>query len=114
VVDDHVGCPTYAGDLAEAILMLAREGQGGLFHLCNSKQTSWWGFARAILDATGYGDLEIERGKTEELNQKATRPAYSVLDCSRAASLGVSMRSWTEALADYLRSPHGLSAQMPS
>jgi dTDP-4-dehydrorhamnose reductase len=113
VVDDQVGCPTYAGDLAEAILMLARVGQGGLFHLCNSKPTSWWGFARAILDATGYEDLEIERGKTEELNQKAPRPAYSVLDCSRAAGLGVSMRSWAEALGDYLRSPHGLRAQMP-
>ena len=54
-------------------------------------------------------ELEIERGKTDELSQKAPRPRYSVLDCSRAAGVGVTMRPWREALADYLRSPDGLT-----
>jgi len=104
VVDDQRGCPTYAADLAEGLRALQRAGAKGVLHLSNAEPTTWWGFARAILDETGYGDLEVERGSTAALDLPAPRPAYSVLDCSRAAARGVSLRPWREALSEYLQS----------
>lgn len=107
VVDDQMGCPTYAADLAGAIVDLTQckaEEQGGVVHLSNGDPCSWWDFARAILDGTGYGDLEIDRVKTSEFVTPAPRPAYSVLDGAKAAGLGVRMRGWREALAAYLAS----------
>jgi len=107
VVDDQRGCPTYAADLAEGLCALRAAGAQGLYHLCNAGPITWWDFARAILDETGHGDLQIERARTADLSLPAPRPAYSVLDCSRAAALGVRLRGWREALIDYLASPAG-------
>jgi len=104
VVDDQQGCPTYAADLAAALRALVAREAHGIVHVSNCGATTWWDFARAILDETGYSDLVIERGRTAALNLPAQRPAYSVLDCSRAASLGVTLRSWEEALREYLES----------
>lgn len=107
VVDDQQGCPTYAGDLAEAVIALSRSeaaGEGGLLHLSNAEPCSWWDFARAILDGAGYADLEIDRVSTDAFPTPAVRPAYSVLDNSKAHALGIRMRPWREALNDYLAS----------
>lgn len=107
VVDDQIGCPTYARDLAAAILKLTQlEGvaPGGVIHLSNTEPCTWWDFARAILDGAGYGALEIDRVETSEFVTPAPRPAYSVLDTSKARGLGVSLRSWRDALDDYLAS----------
>lgn len=124
VVSDQSGCPTYAGDLAEGILELvrlglgeggAREGRGdaslGIFHLANRGKTTWFEFARAILEETGYGSIELEPAKTSDLGLPAERPAWSVLGCRRAAELGVSLRPWREALAAYLNSAEGIALQ---
>ena len=76
VVDDQQGCPTYAADLAQGLRELVAARASGLFHLANEGATTWWGFARAILDETGYDDLVIERGQTAVLNLPAPRPAF--------------------------------------
>lgn len=126
VVSDQRGAPTYAVDLADGILSLvprffARGGEAaggadpaaldrspgvppGLFHLTNAGETTWHGFAREILRSSGYEDLGVEPISTDALSLPAPRPAYSVLDCGRAARLGVRLRSWREALAAYLES----------
>ena len=118
VVTDQFGCPTYAADLAGGIRALAKvtgssADRGGVYHLCNAlppeavagEVTSWWDFARAILDRQGYADLEIVRGASLDLKLPAPRPRYSLLGCERAAALGVKMRPWPEALDDFLASP---------
>ena len=112
VVDDQRGCPTYAADLADAIRVLAvASAPGGIYHWQNAADPgdpdapTWWDFARAILDATGYADLEIERVGTEDIAAPAQRPAYSVLSCERAEAYGAQRRSWREALVAYLGSP---------
>jgi dTDP-4-dehydrorhamnose reductase len=102
VVADQQGSPTYSDDLAAGLLALRSAGASGLHQLTNSGVTTWWGFARAILDESGYRDLDIDRLATSDLNLAAPRPAYSVLDGSRAAALGVTLRPWREALVDYL------------
>lgn len=104
VVDDQTGTPTYAEDLAVGLLRLIEGGAAGLVHLANAGAATWWQFAREILDLSGYSELSIDRAATLDLGLPAARPAHSLLDCSRAAKLGVGLRSWQEALAAYLAS----------
>jgi dTDP-4-dehydrorhamnose reductase len=105
VVDDQQGCPTYAWDLAEGLRGLLEAGARGLYHLAGGGVATWWDLARATLDAGGFGDLAVERIRTRDLDLDAPRPAWSVLDCSKAAGQGVRLRSWRDALHAYLESP---------
>jgi dTDP-4-dehydrorhamnose reductase len=102
VVDDQRGRPTYAVDLALALTTLVGRDARGLYHVANREEASWWDLARACLDASGYEDIEIDRIATDSLDLPAPRPAWSVLDCSRAEALGAGLRSWRDALAAYL------------
>jgi len=104
VVDDQVGRPTYAVDLAEAVTRLVEQGARGLYHVANDGIATWWDLARFCLDEADYGDLAIERIRTDELDLPARRPSWSVLDCSRARVLGVRMRPWQDAVRAYLGS----------
>jgi dTDP-4-dehydrorhamnose reductase len=113
VVNDQRGTPTSSADLADALLELARRGRqrdadsrpAGLLHLTNAGETTWFDFARAILDRTGFGDIVIDPVPTSAFQTAAKRPAYSVLDCQRAIALGIAMRPWSDALASYLVGP---------
>jgi dTDP-4-dehydrorhamnose reductase len=106
VVDDQFGRPTYARDLAAAIVQLVRAGARGIVHVANEGITTWWDLARQALDEAGFTDVAIDRIRTSELETDAPRPAWSVLDTTRAEALGVKMRSWQEAVAAYLSSDH--------
>ncbi len=116
VVNDQVGSPTSARDLAAALVEIcfhpndATRKATGLLHLRNAEETTWFGFAQKILELGGYGELEIEPVSSSAFKTAAPRPAYSVLDCSKARDLGIEFRSWWEALASYLdeRSEHGV------
>jgi dTDP-4-dehydrorhamnose reductase len=104
VVDDQRGRPTYAVDLAEAIRELVERGARGVYHVANEGVATWWDVARLALDEADFGDLVIERIATRDLKVDAPRPAWSVLDCSKAEALGVRLRSWREAVRAYLAS----------
>lgn len=104
VVDDQRGRPTYAVDLAQAIRELVERGAHGLYHVANRGIATWWDLARLSLDEAGFADLEIVRARSEDLKVDAPRPAWSVLDCSKAEALGVRTRSWREAVRAYLAS----------
>jgi len=104
VVDDQRGRPTWAVDLAGGILQLVDRRAGGLYHVAGGGIASWWEVARACLDASGFSDLEVERIRTADLGLAAPRPAWSVLDCSKAEALGVRTREWPEAVRAYLES----------
>ena len=106
VVDDQRGRPTYAVDLAAALVTLLDAGARGLYHVTNGGVATWWEVARASLDAVGFEDLEVERIATSELDLPAPRPVYSVLDCSKAEALGVRAVHWRMAVQAYLRSDH--------
>lgn len=106
VVDDQVGRLTYAPDLAAGIVQLLEAGAEGLFHLTNQGQpSSWADVAEAALEITGSG-CRVRRISTKEFFQGpgpiAPRPANSLLDCSKAAGLGVVLRPWPQALEQYL------------
>ncbi len=105
VVDDQRGRPTWAEDLATAILFLLEWGATGLVHFANDGEATWWDLAREALDLRGFDAVPIERIATGALGLPAPRPRYSVLDCTKARSAGVPMRPWREALAAYLETP---------
>ncbi len=104
VVDDQWGSPTYTGDLAERLVALSRLDERGVFHLVNGGMTTWCGLTRKAAELAGFDPNAIEAIDTASYPLPAHRPAWSVLDCSRAWSLGLSpMRDWTEALEEYVR-----------
>jgi dTDP-4-dehydrorhamnose reductase len=102
VVDDQVGSPTSASDLASAIVALLAKPCAGVYHAVNSGTCSWYVFAREILALSGL-ERRVVPISSAELKRPAPRPANSVLDCSKLRSLGITMRPWREALVDYLR-----------
>lgn len=106
VVDDQVGCPTFTGHLAEAIVELADRTVGepiaGLVHVAGGGQCSWCEFAREIVSASG-ASCEVKPGRTADLGRPAPRPAYSVLATERG-SLVPRLPDWREGLAQYMAS----------
>jgi len=97
VVDDQVGCPTFTGHLAEALVELARTEDYGIHHMAASGQCSWFEFAREIFARAGV-DTRVEPCTTEDFPRPAPRPAYSVMTSER----GHSLPSWQEGLEAYL------------
>lgn len=100
VVNDQIGTPTYAHDLAETILQIVQKyGRNGIWHYTNSGQCSWYQFARAIAAEAGHTGCRIEPCTTAEYPTAAMRPAWSVLDKSRiAADFGIEPPAWEDSL----------------
>ncbi len=101
VVDDQTTSPTYAPDLARAVLALVDQDAHGLVHVTNSGHCTWHQFALAILELSGL-DVPCVGIASESMPGRARRPAYSVLSGARLASLEVTLPSWRDALERYL------------
>lgn len=107
VVDDQVGSPTYAPDLALAIAHIIRESWYGVYHVTNQGSVSWHGFAQEILRQKGI-EKEMEAISTKELGRPAPRPANSVLRNYVLELTGLyRMRPWQEALEEFLQKEAG-------
>ena len=103
VVDDQVGSPTYARDLAAAIAELLTRGLTGIFHLTNGGSCSWFEFTREILRQGGFSATGVLPISSRELARPARRPAYSVLANGAWERAGLSvLRPWPQALAAML------------
>lgn len=129
VVDDQIGCPTYAGDLAHAIIELASRHYLGrpsdpataadseisdgnapdtnrIFHYCGAQAMTWFEFARQILACAraAYPELdwpEPRAIKTSEYPAAAARPAMSALSCEKVQAMGISCHPLAQNL-DYV------------
>ena len=100
VIWDQAGTPTYAIDLAGCILhLIESQSQAfGLYHYSNEGLTSWYDFATAIFELSGTTVRTVPI-RTAEYPTKATRPAYSVMDKTKAKTqLGVSIPHWRTSL----------------
>ena len=104
VVHDQRGRPTWALDVARAIGQLVDQGAEGLFHVANDGEATWWELARQALDWAGFSQVPIEPIPSEEMPRPAPRPAYSVLDTTKARGRGVKLPDWRAALRSYLHS----------
>lgn len=101
VVDDQVGSPTYADDLACALVWLVEAQTRGVYHFRNEGHCSWCDFARAIVAQFGLGAV-VRPIKSETLSRPAIRPPWSVLDIEKyKQTTGQLVRSWQAALAAY-------------
>jgi len=121
VVSDQIGAPSWSRSIAEATLVALNnwnEGLNGTYHLTCAGQTSWYEFAREIVEeyelrceSRGWPKLRanvagIEAIKTAEYPTPAPRPANSRLDCTKIKhDLSVAMPDWREALRQVLDDP---------
>ena len=100
VVFDQVGTPTYAHDLAQAIMTAIEQGvKPGIFHFSNEGVCSWYDFAKAIHRMAGINSCQVSPLHTEEYPTPASRPHYSVLDKTKIKqTYGIVIPQWEESL----------------
>lgn len=110
VVDDQVGCPTFTGHLAPALIELAGAGLFGIVHVAGSGQCSWRELAQVLVDAAGLHAV-INPGRSDEMDRPAARPSYSVLRSERHEA--PELPHWREGVLEFL-SARGPSARAQS
>lgn len=104
VVDDQIGTPTYAPDLAEALVTIIDSGawrtMSGIYHYSDEGECSWYDFAVEILRLSGATGCRIEPCPSSKRRSAARRPRYSVLDKSRIKrETGIAIPHWRDSLA---------------
>ncbi|WP_250282394.1 dTDP-4-dehydrorhamnose reductase [Frankia sp. CiP1_Cm_nod2] len=119
VVDDQRGSPTWSVDLAAGLIDLVAAGTagagraaGGLYHCTGGGDTTWFGFARAVVAELGMDPEKVRPTTTDAFPRPAPRPAYSVLSPRSWTDAGLRpLRPWREALAEaFARSGNALRA----
>lgn len=101
VVTDEVSAPTYAPDLAAAIARLVCTEHYGIYHFTNSGFCSRYDWTRKILELSGRGHVPVEPITADQWTRAAPPPLYAPLVNLAGAALGITLRSWEEALQDY-------------
>lgn len=106
VVADQVGCPTFTGHLAAALVAIAEQRAGGVLHVAGGGSCSWFAFAREIVASAGV-DCEVKPISTDEYPVPARRPACSILRSERGAPV---LPRWQDGLARFLSELSEVSA----
>jgi dTDP-4-dehydrorhamnose reductase len=102
VVTDEVSSPTYTEDLVTALEQLVATGAYGIYHFTNDGACSRFEFAQKILELSGRGHIPIEAITLADYPRPSTPPCYAPLRNFCGAQLGITLRPWQDALADYL------------
>lgn len=100
IIADQIGTPTYAIDLAEAILAIiaSQKENYGIYHYSNEGVTSWYDFAKGIFDISKT-DVKVLPIRTAEYPTKAIRPLFSVMDKSKIKNtFGLEIPYWRDSL----------------
>jgi len=111
VVNDQTGTPTYAADLAKAILQIIEESektgifQSGIYHYSNEGVCSWYDFCLKIHELAGINSCKVYPVSTAEYYTKAVRPMYSVLDKTKIKeTFHLNIPDWEDSLGRCLKS----------
>jgi dTDP-4-dehydrorhamnose reductase len=102
VIFDQIGTPTYAGDLAKAILQIIDSNKwiAGIYHFSNEGVASWFDFTKAIHEMYGITSCKVNPIETKDFPSKTPRPAYSVLNKSKIKqAFGIEIPYWRDGLA---------------
>ncbi|MBN2868310.1 MAG: dTDP-4-dehydrorhamnose reductase [Flavobacteriaceae bacterium] len=105
VVDDQIGCPTYAKDLAEVILKIidSQSKQFGTYHYSNQGEITWYDFAKEIFKQS-QSKIKLDKTDSKTFKTLATRPKYSVLNTSKIHSLlNLEPVKWEKSLEKCLK-----------
>jgi dTDP-4-dehydrorhamnose reductase len=111
VVDEEFGNPTYAPDVADAILQLVVTRRYGIYHFINSGYTSRFDFARELLKLSGREQVPLTPIKLADWPRPAPPPPHAVLVNQTAASLGITLRPWQEALQAFVERSEAVSGE---
>jgi len=111
VVADEVGNPSYAPDVAAALVQLLATNHYGIYHLVNTGQASRFEFAQTILQATGRAHIPLTPISHTDWPRRATPPLHAVLINQAAAALGIELRPWPEAFQAYVAAETGCHAR---
>ena len=99
VVFDQVGTPTYAYDLAQAIVTILGKPQTGVYHYSNEGVCSWFDFTKMIAEYSGQTACNIQPCHSDEFPSPVKRPAFSVLDKTKIKqTFGITVPYWTDSL----------------
>ena len=99
VVFDQVGTPTYAYDLATAIVVALKNPVEGVYHYSNEGVCSWYDFTKMIAEYSGHTTCDIQPCHSNEFPSPVTRPSYSVLDKTKIKeTFGIKIPYWTDSL----------------
>lgn len=99
VVFDQVGTPTYAYDLAQAIVRIIERPVEGIYHYSNEGVCSWYDFTKMIAEYSGHKDCNIQPCHSEEFPSPVKRPAFSVLDKTKIKqTFGITIPYWVDSL----------------
>ena len=99
VVFDQVGTPTYAYDLATAIVVALKNPVEGIYHYSNEGVCSWYDFTKMIAEYSGQTTCDIQPCHSNEFPSPVTRPSYSVLDKTKIKeTFGIKIPYWTDSL----------------
>ena len=99
VVFDQVGTPTYAYDLAQAIVTILGKPQTGVYHYSNEGVCSWFDFTKMIAEYSGQTTCNIQPCHSDEFPSPVKRPAFSVLDKTKIKqTFGIVVPYWTDSL----------------
>lgn len=99
VVFDQCGTPTYAWDLATAIIAALKNPVIGVYHYSNEGVCSWFDFTKMIAEYSGQTDCDIQPCHSNEFPSPVTRPSYSVLDKTKIKeTFGIKIPYWTDSL----------------
>ena len=111
VIFDQIGTPTYAHDLAAALLTIVEKGsKPGTYHFTNEGVTSWYDFTRAIHRLAGITTCRVTPLHTAEYPTPATRPHYSVLDKTKIKqTYDINIPWWEDSLAECIKQLDGLA-----
>jgi len=102
VVDDQRGSPTYAPDLAQAIVQLCRKRANGIVHATNRGDCTWFQFARHLLANAGLATV-IRPIRSDAMIRPAKRPSYSVLSPTSLERFGIMLPTWQNGVERYLK-----------
>ena len=104
VVFDQCGTPTYALDLANAIIKILEQPVAGTYHFSNEGVCSWYDFTKMIQEYSGQTECDVQPCHSDEFPSPVKRPAYSVLDkTSIKETFGVKVPYWTDSLKQCLK-----------
>ena len=99
VVFDQAGTPTYAYDLATAIVATLKNPVEGVYHYSNEGVCSWYDFTKMIAEYSGQAQCDIQPCHSNEFPSPVTRPSYSVLDKTKIKeTFGIKIPYWTDSL----------------
>lgn len=105
VVDDEIGNPTYAPDLARALAELIETNHFGIYHLVGEGVASRYDWAARVLQRAGMSDVPLARTKLADYQRDSTPPRNGALaNFVAATTLGIKLRPWQEALEEYFAS----------